>query len=248
MDFVSYFRNNPKIAIAFSGGVDSAYLLYLASKYAKEVHAYYVKTEFQPDFELKDAKQLADHCGVPLTVLPLSQLSQAEICANNGQRCYYCKRRILTAIAEAAQTDGFHLLADGSNADDREDDRPGFRALRELGVCSPLRELELSKLQIRKASKEAGLFTHDKPAYACLATRISTGEAITLEKLQVTQEAESFLHSLGFRDFRIRWNAGTAKLQIKEEQFPLYYEKESEILSKLNTLYKYVLPHPEVRK
>lgn len=154
----------------------------------------------------------------------------------------------MTAIWEAAQADGFPLLADGTNADDLEDDRPGFWALRELGVCSPLRELGLSKMQIRKASKEAGLFTHDKPAYACLATRISTGETITLEKLQVTEKAESFLHSLGFRDFRIRWNAGTAKIQIKEEQFPLYYEKEVEILSKLNTLYKNVLPHPEVRK
>ena len=248
MDIVSYFHNNPEIAIAFSGGVDSAYLLYLASKYAKKAHAYYVKTEFQPEFELKDAKQLADHCGIPLTVLPLSQLCRSEICANDRQRCYYCKLRIMATISEAARRDGFSLIADGTNADDKEDDRPGFRALRELGIRSPLRELGLTKEQIRKSSKEAGLFTHDKPAYACLATRISAGEPITLEKLQITETAESFLHRLGFRDFRIRWNDGVAKLQINEEQFPLYYEKEAEISTKLNTLYKSVLPHPEVRK
>ena len=184
MEPLEFFRMHPELAIAFSGGVDSAYLLYLSAKYAKRVHAYYVKTEFQPEFELKDAIRIAEYCQVPLTVLSLSQLAQPEIRQNDPLRCYYCKKRIFVAIQAAASADGFSLLADGTNADDKEEDRPGFRALRELQVCSPLREFGYSKDLIRKYSAQAGLFTHDKAAYACLATRVPTGEEITGDKLR----------------------------------------------------------------
>lgn len=247
MDAVQYFQVNPKIAIALSGGVDSAYLLYIASKFAEDVHAYYVQTEFQPEFEGRDARKIAEFCKVSLTVIPLSQLACADICRNDSMRCYYCKRRIFEAIQAAALRDGYTLLADGTNADDLESDRPGFRALRELSVLSPLRDLGLTKDEIRRRSKEVGLFSHDKPAYACLATRIQQGEAITAHKLAITEDAESCLYALGFRDFRIRLSEGVGKLQLRTEQFPLFYAKEVEIMEKLHSLYPKVLPQPEVR-
>lgn len=247
MDITTFFHQHPHIAIALSGGVDSAYLLYLASRHAKTVHAYYVDTEFQPAFEREDAEKIAAFCSVPLTVLPLSQLCCPEIQRNDARRCYHCKRRILSAIQAAAIQDGFHLLADGSNADDQEDDRPGFRALQELHVCSPLRQAGLTKVMIRQGAREAGLFTHDKPAYACLATRIPTGMTITPELLKKTERCESFLMGLGFRDFRIRIIPQGAKLQLKKEQFPLLEQHRQEIFERLNLEYGYVLENPEVR-
>ena len=243
----AYFMKYPEVAIAFSGGVDSAYLLYLASKYAGKVQAYYVKTEFQPMFELEDAQKIDEFCKIPMKILSLSQLDCEEITENSSLRCYYCKKRILSTILREAQGDGFSLLADGTNADDQEDDRPGFRALRELKILSPLRELGYGKDYIRLSSKEAGLFTHNKPAYACLATRIATGERITEDKLRITEKAEMYLSSLGFRDFRIRMKNGKARLELKKEQFELYRSHEDAILKKLKSLYPQVSPHLEVR-
>ena len=143
--------------------------------------------------------------------------------------------------------DGFSLLCDGTNADDREDDRPGFRALKELQIRSPLRECGITKAELRRLSKEAGLFTHDKAAYACLATRIPTGEEITAEALEVTETAEGLLYDMGFRDFRIRCSRGISRLQIREEQFPLYTENKERLLTMLSPLYKELWQEPEVR-
>ncbi len=243
----SFFQQFPQVAVAFSGGVDSAYLLYAARQSAERVHAYYVKTEFQPQFELEHANKLCKQLSVELTVLCLSQLQEPRIRCNDAQRCYYCKERIFRRIRQAAAEDGFTVLLDGTNADDDETDRPGFRALRELEVKSPLRDYGLSKVEIRRLSKEAGLFTHNKAAYACLATRIPTGEELTAEKLKRTEAAEGFLYDLGFRDFRIRCHDGTAKLQIKEAQFPLYYSKKAQIMEELGKRYSSIIPEPEVR-
>ena len=119
------------------------------------------------------------------------------------------------AITEAAKADGYDIVCDGTNASDDADDRPGFKALGEYGIKSPLRECGLTKEDIRKASREAGLPTWNKPAYACLATRILTGEMITGEKLLVTEKAESILYDMGFRDFRVRMRGNNALVQIR---------------------------------
>lgn len=247
MTLPEFFRDNPRTAIAFSGGVDSAYLLYAARQWGREARAYYVHSAFQPAFELADARRLARDVGAELRVLEVDVLACPAVTANPPDRCYHCKQAIFTAIRSAAKADGFPVLLDGTNASDDAGDRPGMRALRELAVRSPLRECGLTKDEIRRLSREAGLFTWNKPAYACLATRIPTGETITAGKLRRTERAEDFLFSLGFTDFRVRAMGEDAKLQLRPEQLPLALEKRAEILEYLKQDYRSVLLDLEVR-
>lgn len=248
MDLKQFFESVPEAAIAFSGGVDSAYLLYAAMQFGKRVKAYYVKTAFQPQFELEDAFRLAKELGADLQVLEVDILCDATVTANPADRCYHCKKILFSHILKAAKADGFPVLLDGTNASDDAYDRPGMRAISELSVCSPLRECGLTKGKIRQLSKEAGLFTHDKPAYACLATRIPTGEVITSEKLQRTERAEAYLSQWGFRDFRVRSMENTAKIQVREGDLPLLMEHRKDILEELKKYYTSVVLDLEVRK
>ena len=247
MELSAFFNENPKAALAFSGGVDSAYLLCCASKWAKDVTAYYVKSEFQPEFEYEDAQRLAKELGARMKTIELSVLDDENISSNKADRCYHCKKKIFSAIADAAAKDGYTLIIDGSNASDDAGDRPGMRATAELKVRSPLRECGLTKSAIRALSKEAGLFIWDKPAYACLATRVPTGEEITKEKLRKTKRSEEWLKSIGFSDFRIRLFGGAARIQVKEEQLQLLLEKREEIIDRLRQDYSAVLLDLEVR-
>ena len=247
MTLTEFFHENQKAAIAFSGGVDSAYLLYAALQSGADVRAYYVKSAFQPQFELDDARRLAETLSADMRVLDVDILADETVAANPSDRCYHCKRRIFSAIASAAAADGYTLLLDGTNASDDAGDRPGMRALRELSVRSPLRECGLTKPEIRWLSREAGLFTWDKPAYACLATRVPAGERLTAEKLENTERAEDFLFSLGFTDFRVRLFNGAARLQLPAEQLPRLLERRAEILSELKKTYSAVVLDLEVR-
>ena len=183
MTLQDFFATHNKIALAFSGGVDSAYLRYEGIQSGCNIHAYYVKSAFQPAFELEDAQKLAKELGAKMTILELDVLSEPLITSNPSNRCYHCKQKIFRAITEAAQGDGYQVLIDGTNASDDASDRPGMRALQELSVLSPLRACGITKEEVRRLSKDAGLFTWDKPAYACLATRIHNGDTITPEKL-----------------------------------------------------------------
>ena len=160
--------------------------------------------------------------------------------ANPADRCYYCKRNIFSRILEAAGEDGYSLILDGTNASDRADDRPGMRALKEMEVRSPLRECGLTKAMIRELSREAGLFTWNKPAYACLATRIPEGTEITEELLTMTEQAEDYLFSLGFTDFRVRMvKNGFAGLQFPEDQIGRAFEMRQQISAKLKDSFGY---------
>lgn len=248
MELREFFAAHPRAGIAFSGGVDSAYLLYAAAQSGACVQAYYVKSAFQPQFELEDAKKLAEQLKVPMKILELDVLGCTKVTENPADRCYFCKKLIFGAIIQAAKADGFTTLLDGTNASDEEGDRPGMRALREMEVLSPLRLCGLTKDEIRRRSREAGLFTWDKPAYACLATRIPTGEEITGEKLAATEASESYLFSLGFSDFRVRMMGKAAKLQFPESQLPRVLAHREEILKALKTYYSSVLLDMEVRK
>lgn len=242
-----FFRENKKVALAFSGGVDSAYLLHAAQEYGAKVQAYYVRSAFQPQFEFEDAKRLAKEFGVDMQVLSVDILGNSLVMENPADRCYYCKKEIFTAVAKAALRDKYPLLIDGTNASDDAGERPGMRALLELSVRSPLRECGLTKEEIRRLSKEAGLFTWDKPAYACLATRIPVGERITEEKLLKTEAAENFLHAAGLTDFRVRLFGNAARLQVPLEQLATVLEKRQEIIHELKKYYDAVLLDLEVR-
>lgn len=247
MELKEFFAEYPKAAVAFSGGVDSAYLLYCAKQWGAQVAAYYVRSAFQPEFELEDARRLAAQLEIPLRVLPVDVLSVKEIADNPPDRCYHCKGRIFGAIRRAAEADGFPVLLDGTNASDEAQDRPGMRAARELAVLSPLRICGLTKQEIRRRSREAGLFTWDKPAYACLATRIPAGEAITGEKLRATEAAERFLASLGLRDFRVRRMGDAAKIQVRQDQLEMVLENREKIAAELRRYYAAVVLDLEVR-
>ena len=237
MRLEEYFKINKKIAIAFSGGVDSTYLLYAAVRAGADVMAYCVKSAFQPGFEFNEAMELADQIGCGLRVIGVDVLSDEKVTANPGNRCYYCKQHIMSAITEAAKADGYETVCDGTNASDDADDRPGFKALDEFGIQSPLRECGLTKADVRELSREAGLPTWNKPAYACLATRIVTGETITEEKLMITEKAESIMHDMGFRDFRVRMRGRDALVQVTEDQLAEAIACEDEIRGSLSDMY-----------
>ncbi len=219
MTLEAFFQEHPRAALAFSGGVDSAYLLWAGKHYGCTLTAYYVQTAFQPEFERQDARRLAEEVGVPLVVVEADILSVPLAAANGPDRCYHCKKALFSLLWAAARRDGHTLLLDGTNASDDAGDRPGMRALRELEVRSPLRECGLTKAEIRRQSRQAGLFTWDKPAYACLATRVPTGTTITAEDLQRVERAERTLFAMGFTDFRVRLLGGGAQIQLPEGQW-----------------------------
>ena len=167
MTLQEFFRENPRVALGFSGGADSAYLLWEAVNNGAQVRPYYVNSQFQPEFELRDARRLCEELSVELAVIPLDVLGSPKVRENPPDRCYHCKRAIFGALRERALSEGFPVLIDGTNASDDAGDRPGMRALGELSVRSPLRECGISKEEVRERSRAAGLFTWDKPAYAC---------------------------------------------------------------------------------
>lgn len=241
MDLSSFFEQYQDVAVAFSGGVDSAYLLYAAAKYARRVCAYYVKTAFQPRFEFDDAIKFAGQHGITMKTIEVDILSNETVVSNPADRCYYCKQAIFSHIIKSAGDDGFTYVLDGTNASDDENDRPGMKALKEMRVLSPLKICGLTKTEIRSLSKAAGLFTWDKPSYACLATRIMTGQRIDERVLKRCDDSEMYLRTLGFSDFRVRTRGDDAVIQIRSEQLPLLEENRTEILNTLGGMYRSVL-------
>jgi uncharacterized protein len=242
-----FFKNHPRIAVALSGGVDSSYLAWAAKNAGCDVTAYFVKSAFQPRFEAQDAAMLCNEHNIPYRVIDVDILSDNTVTANPSDRCYHCKRAIFDTIIQNAHIDGYPVVVEGTNASDDAADRPGMRALTELGVLSPLRECGLTKSDIRAAAKSAGLFTWDKPSYACLATRIPTGERITAEKLARTEQAEGLMFGLGFTDFRVRTAGNTAKIQVNANQMEKIISNRSQILEGLGQLYDDVTLDLEAR-
>ncbi|RJQ42073.1 MAG: ATP-dependent sacrificial sulfur transferase LarE [Anaerolineaceae bacterium] len=241
MTIQDFFQDKHRVALAFSGGTDSAFLLYAAKESGCDIRPYYVNTPFQPQFELNDAQKLAAAMGVSLTVLEYDVLSLPAVVRNESDRCYHCKHAIFNLIQQAADADGCEIIIDGTNASDDYDSRPGMKALSELGVRSPLRECGLSKSQIRELSRQAGLFTWNKPAYACLATRIPAGTVIDAETLKKVEQAENFLAGLGFSDFRVRVFHGAAKIQLPKTQFNQVCAMRHELLNGLSLYFDEVL-------
>lgn len=248
MELKEYFEENNKVAIAFSGGVDSSYLLAEALRLGADVRAYYARSAFQPEFEREDARRLAAALGAELCEIGIDVLSDETVTSNPEDRCYYCKRLIMGAITNAAASDGYDIVCDGTNASDDVSDRPGFRALGEMGIRSPLRECGITKAEIRERARELGLDVWDKPAYACLATRIPAGEKITGDKLRITEEAETRMFGLGFTDFRVRMRGDDALVQISAAQHEEAIRRADEIVSAIGELYGSVVIDNEPRR
>ena len=236
-----FFEGHPKLALAFSGGVDSAYLLYAARACGCDVRAFYARSAFQPEFEFQDARRLAKELDANMTVVPLDVLASKDVRANPANRCFHCKRLIFTALIDAARAAGYDAIMDGTNASDDAGDRPGMRALAELEVLSPLRACGVTKAQVRAHSREAGLFTWDKPAYACLATRVPTGTALDGEILQRVERAEGALFDMGFSDFRVRVFHGAARLQLPAAQMAEALKRREAIRGALAPWFEIVL-------
>lgn len=216
MTLKDYFAKNPSAALAFSGGADSSYLLYEAHRLGANLQPYFVKSEFQPQFELDGALLFCERLGVKLKVLNIDILDLPKVVLNSDDRCYHCKTAMLKLLRRRAEMDGYKMVLDGTNASDDAAERPGMRALVEFGVRSPLRMCGLTKDDILRRSREAGL--QEKASYSCLATRIPHGQTITKELLSRIEGAENALIGLGFTDFRVRVFHDTAKLEMKADQ------------------------------
>jgi uncharacterized protein len=232
------------VAVAFSGGVDSALLLAVAARmYHVKLIAVTATSISYAEHEKDDARLFAQRMGVKHRYLDFDQMSIPEFVANGPERCYYCKKAIFSAIQAYVAEEGFTNVVDGSNADDTKGYRPGTKALAELGIRSPLKEAGFSKAEIRKLSREMGLFTASKPSYSCLASRIQYGEPITPEKLAHVEQAEDFLTKLGFTHIRVRSYGTLARIEVEPSQIALLAQANTrnKVIARLTELgYNYI--------
>ncbi len=225
------------VVVAFSGGVDSTFLLKMAKEVLGEkVVAVTANSETYPKRELEEAKRLALEIGVKHIVIETSELAIEGFADNPPDRCYYCKHELFSKLGEIARQNGIEYVLDGSNYDDRNDHRPGMRAAKELKVVSPLKLAELTKEDIRVLSKELGLDTWSKPSFACLSSRFPYGTKITGEKLTVVGEAEDFIRGLGFEELRVRYHDKIARIEVSRSELSNIVTYADSIVEKLKTL------------
>ncbi len=201
--------------VAFSGGVDSAYLAWVTHQVLGEkALAVTADSASYPERHRALANQVAGQFALPHLVIQTGELERPEYRANPVNRCYYCKHELYTHLTTLARDRGFAVVFDGNNADDRGDYRPGRQAAKEFGVRSPLDEVGLTKAEIRALSRRAGMTTWDEPASACLSSRIPYHTEVTDEKLRQIEQAEEILHGLGFRVCRVRHHDKVARIEI----------------------------------
>ena len=204
-----------RVIVAYSGGVDSTLVLRLAVDGGPDrVLAVTGRSPAVPASELAEATELARRIGVEHRILDTDELSSPGYVANESDRCYHCKTELFGRLEELRNAEGFSIVLDGTNAEDLDDHRPGWRARRENRVLSPLAEAELTKDEIREASRRYGLPTAGKPALACLASRIPYGTPVTRERLAQVEAAEAHVAALGFRQFRVRHHGEVARIEV----------------------------------
>ena len=208
-----------RLAVALSGGVDSAVLLAEAKAcLGDQIIALTARSPIHPEQELIDATQIADSLQVRHLILDSNEFEQADFLANTSQRCYICKKHIFTQLAAVAADKGFTCLAHGANADDLGDYRPGMKAAREMGIAAPLLEAGLGKADIRRIARQQGLSVWNKPSMACFATRFPYGSPINLERVDQVRRAEQLLDSAGITGYRVRHHGSIARIEVPSDQ------------------------------
>ena len=215
------------VAVAFSSGVDSTFLLKAALEALGPDHVIAVTASSCsfPERELREAKEFCEKNGVRHIVCKSEELDIEGFRQNPKNRCYLCKHELFEKIWEIAKENGIHAVAEGSNMDDNGDYRPGLIAVKELGVSSPLRQAELSKAEIRELSREMGLPTWDKQSFACLSSRFVYGETISEKKLGMVDKAEQLLLDMGFHQVRVRIHGNIARIEVLPEEIAKIVEE-----------------------
>lgn len=232
------------VAVAFSGGVDSTFLLKAAQEaLGDQVLAVTACPRSFTERERKETEKFCEEQGIRQILCPINELDIEGFCQNPLNRCYICKKGIFGRILEEARKNHIHMIAEGSNMDDTGDYRPGHRAIVELGVASPLQKCELYKSEIRQLSKELHLPTWDKPSFACLASRFAYGETITEEKLRMVDGAEQMLLDMEFPQLRVRMHGKIARIEVLPEQMEKIFQgnNREKIVNRLKELgFQYV--------
>jgi len=232
------------VLVAYSGGVDSTFLLKVASGVlGNRVMAVTASSETYPPRELEDAKKNARMLGVKHVIINTNELDDENFTSNPPERCYYCKQELFSQLVELAKQYGLNYVADGSNHDDLNDFRPGMMAASEFGVRSPLEEAMLTKEEIRTLSKEMNLPTWDKPPQPCLSTRFPYGATITREKLSRVGLAEEFLAGFGVKQLRVRVHGDIARIEVPRDDMHIFLDEDisKEIVDRFKALgYTYI--------
>lgn len=233
----SIIRDTGGAVVAFSGGVDSTFLLKVAAEVLGDnVIAVTANSETYPKRELDEAKIFAKTQGIRHIVIETLELEIAGFADNPPDRCFYCKHELFSKLTDIAKNNSISYVFDGSNYDDRNDHRPGMRAAKQLGVVSPLKQAEMTKDDIRELSKEFGLSTWNKPSFACLSSRFPYGTKITPDKLVVIGEAEDFIRDLGFKELRVRHHDTIARIEVGKADLGRIVDYADEIADKLKSL------------